>query len=386
MSGKTIGNVTATVTDPNGKETTVTGTSSDWTTQTIDLTKDGTWTVSIVDDDKYCAATTVEFTVNKADKFTKKFDKDLLYRVGHQNEFDIGYIFGEIETAVGLSTVNVKIDNVAGNAAGTFTSNATWTSGKIKFTGTGVVKVTISADCANSLVINLEVVEAKNYPSPTSGASLSATDNNVVLLNDVSANSINISNGYAFYGNGFKVKFNGDGSYGSASLSYGFVTVENGGILDNVQIICKVFPTSYIYTNQMTANSNGRYPYGYSAVVITGNSTISNSYIYGARNNIQVGVGNVTISNTVTESGSLSNIHIISDSNYTVTLDNVTTSQKLIQSDSSFSTQNNIFGFGVAVGTNESTSNANIKLTGNLVQHNWITKADADAMNNINGG
>ena len=111
-NGATIGNVTATVTDPNGNKTTITGTSPDWATKSITLVKEGKWTISIVDDDRYCAATETTFVVNKVDKFTKKFDKNFLYRVGNENTVDIGYIFGEIGTAVGLSSVNVQIANV----------------------------------------------------------------------------------------------------------------------------------------------------------------------------------------------------------------------------------------------------------------------------------
>ena len=240
---------------------------------------------------------------------------------------------------------------------------------KVDFTTTGIVGVKV-----NNVPYFLEVVEAKNIT-----AAESATNNNVVLLNNISASSITVSNGYSFYGNGFAISFSGDGSYRSAAVSYGFITME-GGTLDNARVICKIFPKAYMFTNEMTAGSDGRYPYGYSAIVVSGNSTISNSYIYGARNNIQVGAGNIKIQNTVTENGSLSNIHILSESGNTVTLDNVTTIQRQVTDD--FGVGNTMLGFGVLVGTNESKTYPTIKITGNLKQYNWVSESDAKAVSN----
>lgn len=201
----------------------------------------------------------------------------------------------------------------------------------------------------------------------------------IVLLNDISG-EFTVSNGHAFYGNGFTVTCAGDGSYRSAAVSYGFVTVEKGGVLDNTKIICDIFPESYAYTTEMKTDTNGRYPYGYSAVVVSGNSTISNCYIEGARNNIQVGEGNVTIENTEVAYGSLSNIHVKSNNAYTVTLNNIITRQDIKTSE--YDTSKKVYGFGILVGTNESDSNAELKLKGKLIQHNWIAESDAEKISN----
>ena len=306
-----------------------------------------------------------------------KFTGDFLYRVGNENAVQLSSLFN-----VGKHNVTVIGSNVAGNAS--VTVNGT----TLEFNGTGVVKVIITNDCTCDkceLELNLEVVDAYN----ATGA-MSATDdttvsnrvsNNVVLLNDIDASSIKISDGYTFCGNGFKVTFSGKGDYRNAAVSYGFVTIENGGVLDNTQIICNVFPESYLYASEMKAGSDGRYPYGYSAVIISGNSTISNSYIYGARNNIHVTSGNVTIDNTVTECGSLSNIHIKSGSEYTVTLRDVTTIQYITKSN--YDTSKNVMGFGVLVGDNDSTSHATIKLEGDLKQYNWVNKSHYSGNNAI---
>ena len=301
------------------------------------------------------------------------FDENanFIYRVGNQNEISLDSLFSfnyANEVPVSETTVTFKsIDGV------TFNKNEA--TGKWLFEGTGTITLSLKEEYSRATTeLTVEVVDAMNVTTVTN-----AVDNNVVLLNDVSGSSLTISNGNTFYGNGFKVNFGGDGSYGSAAVSYGFVTISSGGVLDNTQIKCRVFPKSYLYSSEMTKGSDGRYPYGYSAIVITGNSTVSNSYIYGARNNIRIGEGNVTIDNTVMGSGSLSNMYIKSNDNYTVTLRDVTTIQYETTDD--FGQSQKVLGFGVLVGDNESESNPTINLEGKLVQYNWVTSANSDVSN-----
>lgn len=353
---------------------------ADWTKGTLTFTGDGEATITITDYN-FCTPTTINVTITERaneQKFELVFPNtdSYLYRVGNQNTVTLSSLF-KAKDGAEIGTVSVTVEPVDTNVAvsGTYKAGTTtWDAGTIQFSGTGVVKVTITDnDYCTPTTLTLEVVDAKNATSATS-----ATANNVVLLKNTSG-TFTVSNGYTFYGNGFKVTCSGNGSYGSKALSYGFVTVSEGGVLDNVQIICDIFPASYLYTGEMTADSSGRYPYAYSAIAVTGNSTISNCYIYGARNNIFVGSGNVTIENTVTECGSLSNIQIKSSDAYTVTLDNVTTIQ--YQTSSSYDTSKKVLGFGVVVGDNESTTNAAIKLTGDLKQYNWVTSSDTSVSN-----
>ena len=345
-------------------------TADNWEDSYLELSGIGALNVTI-SDYYFCKSTTVTINVTPTDKFENKFTGNFLYRLGNQNTVTLGSIFKQMEGKPSIldNEITVTVNNC------TFTPNTTdWTKGTLNFEGyTGIATITIQDGTSNPCSVTVEVVNASNATTAQG-----ATGNNVVLLNDTSASSLAISNGYAFYGNGFKVTFGGDGSYRSAAISYGFVTIDNGGVMDNVQIICNIFPESYMFTNEMQAGSDGRYPYGYSAVIITGNSTISNSYIYGARNNIQIGEGNVTIENTVLECGSLSNIHIrTSNSAYTVTLKNLTTIQ--YQTTSTYDASKKVMGFGVLVGTNESESNPTIKLEGTLKQYNWVN----DSHNNL---
>ena len=348
---------------------------TDWTQREITFTGEGEAKI-VITDYYYCLETVVIVTVGAeqqpVEKFATKFTGDFLYRVGNDDTTHVKLDSLFTGTNVTEGNVTVTVETMAGTATGEYTPNETnWTQGTINFNNTGVVKVTITDNdyCIAEELI-LEVVDAKNATSATS-----ATANNVVLLNDTSATSLSISGGNTFYGNGFEIAFDGDGSYKSAAVSYGFVTITDGGILENTQIKCKIFPKAYLFTNEMTAGSDGRYPYGYSAVVISDNSTISNCYIYGARNNVQVGDGQVTIKDTVLECGSVANIHIKSAAGNTVTLHNVTTIQYCKQDD--FGEGNTMMGFGVLVGDNESSTYPTIKITGEFNQHNWVTAADA---------
>jgi len=323
----------------------------------------------------------VDGSNSQYEKFVSKFvnaDK-YLYRVGNANSVAIGSLFGAVDGAeIGNITVTVESADNSVDVSGTYAGDASdWTKGTISFEGTGPVKVTIDDDAeAKELELYLEVVDAVNATT-----AVNATSNNVVLLNNVSG-PFTVSNRYAFYGNGFTVRCAGKGSYGNASgLRCGFITVESGGVLDNVSVICDIYPESYIYAAELQEDSDGGYSYVRPAVMINGNgSKISNCYIYGGRDNIYVESGNVIIENTVTERGSLANVQINkSSSEYTVTLDNLTTIQ--YPDISPYDTSKTVMGFGVIVGTNDSTSNPGIVIKGDLRQYNWVN--DEIKLNNL---
>ena len=330
-------------------------------------------------------------------EFTKKFkntDK-YLYRVGNANTVKLSSLFELVSTET-PSSVDVTVTKKAGNAGGTYTPKSTWENGEIQFSGTGVVEVAIKDSAATQYkcTLLLEVVDAINATSE-----MNATSNNVVLLDDVSTSSstIEVSNGYALYGNGFTFTYTGDGRYLNNGLTYGVVNVGGGAVLDNLRVNCSIYPVAAMYYSQVqsecpqapdTGDGRTRYLYQFSAVSVSGNSTISNCYIYGGRNNIYVGAGNITIEDSVLECGVVSNIQIKSSSEYTVTLDNVTT----IQTQTTPTTWNDnnslknkvMLGFGVLVGP-ETTSNPKIVLKGDFKQYNWVSSEDASAVSNTYG-
>lgn len=348
---------------------------SDWTKGTVEAANAGEITLTVYDN-FLCEKTTATFTVvAPGAEFTPKFTNDYLYKVGNQNTVALGSLFTADSEVKDISVVVESVDKNIG-VSGVHTDNADWTKGTIKFEGTGVVKVTVrDGDIADPTEIYLEVVDAKNIT-----ASAGATANNVVLLNDITSGGFSVSNGYTFYGNGFKVTCAGDGAYSSKLLTQGYVYVTNGGILEDTQIICDIFPKAYLFTNEMSESGTDRYPYAKSAVVVGGDSVISGCYIHGARTNIYVNTGNVIIKDTVTEGGSLANIHIDKSSDvYTVSLDNVTTIQS--KTTSKYDESAVVLGMGVLVGNNESLSNPAIKLTGALKQYNWVSSHDSDISN-----
>lgn len=385
IDGITIGNVTAKVTDPDGIETTISSTAADWAAKTIDLVKAGVWTVTINDDDKLCISATATISVNEIAKFTKKFDKNFLYRVGNQNAVKLSSLFtGNNIVDSGVKVTTEAIDDLS--ASGVYTANtADWTSGTIQFSGTGVVKVTITDnDYCIPAELYLEVVDAVNATTATS-----ATENNVVLLNDAGLSSLTVSGRYTFYGNGFTLTYSGNGQYLNNGLKQGVVTVSENGTLDNLRIKATIYPNAYLYYSNTslgkavkdgpysTEGDKTRYHYQLSAVAASGNATISNCYIYGGRNNIFVNTGDVTIKDTILECGVVANVQIQSNASHTITFENVTTIQYQVNPTID-DTSKVMLGAGILVGP-EATENPSIVLNGEFKQYNWVTEDDKAA-------
>ena len=362
----TIGNVTATVTDPNGNETTVTGSNSDWASETIDLTSDGVWTVLIQDDDTYCAITKTTFTVNKVDKFNKVFtNENFTYRVGNGNAIVLSSLFSEIETAVGISSVNIS---VAGTPTHTFISNSEWKKGTVDFDGTGFVTVTISADGANDYSLYLEVVNAVNATSAAS-----ATSNNVVLLQNAGFSSLKVSGGYTLYGNGFTLTSTSDDA--ALDIGYAYVTLENG-TLDNVQIVCPNFDYAVLYPSNAKDSGNRnvttdkiRYYNVKSAIISTGNSRILNSRISGGRAAVYATGGNLVIDNSRIELGAAANIHVGAAVSG-LTLKDVTLIQRPTQATVG-DTSKTLMGVSIIVMADNQGNTTPITIEGELSQYAW---------------
>ena len=284
---------------------------TDWTQGTVQFDGVGEATVTITDY-YFCTPTVINVTVNERVpevKFNSKFTGDFLYRVGNQNAISLGSLFEAVDGAE-IGTVAVTIETVEG-ASGTYTAADTWTSGTIQFSGTGVVKVTITDnDYCTPTELVLEVVDAVNATTATD-----ATANNVVLLQDCGFSSLEVSDGYALYGNGFTMTCGSD--FYATDMSYSFVTLENG-TLDNVQIICPDFSHAILYDsnkaegeNPSYTDSNGktRYYNIRSAVISSGNSQILNSYISGGRAVVYATGGTLIIDNSAIVGGAASNIH-----------------------------------------------------------------------------
>jgi len=360
-----------------------------WENGTVSFT--GTGSVEIkIQDYNYCKPTTITVTLKDKEpevKFENKFTGNFLYRVGNGNAVTLDSLFSA-KDRVSIGTVDVQFETISGTASGVYTSNATWTNGSIKFSGTGVVKVTITDNdnyCIPT-VLYLEVVDAVNATTATN-----ATENNVVLLNDIGS-GFTVSGNYTVFGNGFTLNYTGDGRYLNNGLKQGIVTVSENGTLDNLKIKASIYPTAFMYYGttalgdyvQQSSNprevdgEKTRYYYQLSGVVAKGNATVSNCYIYGARTNIFVDTGDVTIKDTILECGTVANVQIQSTNEYTVTFENVTTIQYQVNATIG-DTSKVMLGAGVLVGPDTDT-NPTIVLKEEFKQYNWVNKDDQNAV------
>ena len=320
--------------------------------------------------------------IEQPDKFENKFTGDFLYRVGNANEVAIGSLFAAKEgETIDSSKVTVTIETLSGTAAsGVYTANTTdWTKGTIKFSDTGVVKLTISDGDSKACSINLEVVAAKNITKAES-----ATANDVVLLNDISGTFV-VSGGHTFYGNGFTVKLPTTSVMNVGNGFTGYISVgaaqddgiANGGNLDNVRIEGPVYPEMYIYRDQakITDASDPDYGDGYnmryfknSVIVYGGNCTISNCYISGSRTALCLrGGDNVVIENTTLSGGAYANMQICAGSK--VTFRNLTTVQ--VDVADSYGKGKTAHGLGIAVDSDV----VDIYIEGELNQYNWLNQS-----------
>ena len=364
-------NVTITNLDENGNVIATFTRGEKWNEGTISFENTGNIAITI-QDYYFCTPTTI--TVEVEDRQAEvKFDVvmnngDFLHRVGNSGTVALDKLF-KAKAGVTVGTVSVTIEAVDGTgASGTFNPNTTdWTKGSIQFSGTGVVKVTITDnDYCTPTELYLEVVDAVNATTATS-----ATSNNVVLLNDTSG-TFSVSGGYTFYGNGFKVTLPTSSSSKWSGGFVGYININNGN-LDNVQIIGHVFPVSNIYREQAGNETDGCTYFHNSVIINGGDCKITNSYISGSRAAVYVKAGgNILIENTTVSGGAYANIEVsIADS---IVLRNITTEQR--ESNDSYGQNKKIIGLGIVV----NSADVDVYLEGTLNQYNWITAAQWSAM------
>ena len=271
-----------------------------------------------------------------------------MYRVGNGNNVALSSLF-EIDDAtrpIDSTKVQLTTETIAGNASGKYTPNTTdWAQGTLKFSGTGIVKISISQG-GDPLVLLLEVVDGTNATT-----AVSATSNNVVLLNDVKASSTLSVNGRTLFGNGFTV----DMSSVSIPQFGGGINLSNG-TLNNVQVIGPVYKNTAIYsTDELFSHT----------VRATGTSYIYNSYISNARCPLRVDNGTLYADNSVFDSGRYANIEVNGGN---LNLNNVTTINQPRQTEKGLRV-------GIGIVLSETAINSQITATGYLKQYNWLAKS-----------
>lgn len=318
-----------------------------------------------------------------------------LYRIGNKNSVTIGTIFSA-EGITDDESVQLLRETVSGTATVTYTPNSSnWENGTLTFSGTGLIKLTFKYLGSTPVELYIEVIDAKNLTTITN-----ISEYDAVLVNDCSMGetTYTISNGHTLYGNGFTISSMNVGlGLGGDLMGNGYIELKNGN-LENIQIVCAIYPRGYLYINSKSygeavkdANNKNplrseagrdRYNYQYSAVAISGKSMISNCYIEGARNNILVNsTDGCVISNTTLAYGSLANIHVNTNSG-SITLKNLTTIQDVVSTNlpstvladgnHNADSSKTVFGLGILIGDNDTSSYPTIKIEGTLKQNNWI--------------
>lgn len=295
---------------------------------------------------------------------------EFLYRVGNGNTVKLGSLFGVEATgdaAVASADVNIGVYSVDGDTSvcGTVSNSyllsdstakcvyskdsSDWTKSTLKFTGEGPVVLTIADGEGRVCYLNLEIVNANNATTATS-----ASSTNIVLLNDVSTNSLSVNNKKTLYGNGFTI----DCSNSNVTTQHNIVSLSNG-TLNNVKIIGPKYNNAAVYW------SDSNYIHTVSA---SGSSYIYNCYIAYSRAPLQIldtAGGTTTVENSVFDGGRYCNIFVKSGN---ISLHNVTTINQPRLTDNG----NLRVGYGIVIG--EEASGTTIQATGYLKQYNWLGK------------
>ncbi len=304
-------------------------------------------------------------------QFKPKFNNNngYLYRVGNYNNISASFIIDKPEgssvntnslfafTASAAADFDSSLVSFTGERiSGTSDVGVTFTAGSgtteeeflntstFRFSGTGVIKVTMLYNGVLNTELYLEIVSGKNITS----ASAYDTGRNNVLLNGFSApSSMSLTGGRILYGNGFTIT----GNRTSTAGTNGLLNINNG-TLDNVIINGEVY--SKAVTSDVTSQE---YSPG---VSIRGDARIYNSYISECKYAVSIESGNVLMKNTTVTGGTLANIYIAGGN---VTLENCVTGT---------SERGGLKGMAVrAVSTS-----CSLTINGTFEQHNWLQKSE----------
>lgn len=358
-------NVVVTIEPENEDLCKYTKNDSDWTKSELSFTGTGSVMIKITDND-YCNEAKAAVKITEPDpveKFDKLFTGDFLYRVGNQNVVKLDSLFQtKADVTIG-DNVSVTIEAVNDtNASGTYTPNATWTNGTIQFSGTGVVKVTITDnDYCIPTELYLEVVDAYNA---TQNSEL--MNRNSVLLNDIvikTNGAYYLDNGSTLYGNGFTFDCTGAAYTGSGSVSENYVVALTNAHLDNVQIVGKV------YTEYGAQASNN---YNRALVVSKGNSTITNCYLSNTASPVRLVEGTLEIKGTTMKGGNFANVDI--RNGHLVLEDCTTINQSLGNDKAEDGTE--VIGLGVVVYYENVDATLTSIAVKELRQYNYISSDD----------
>lgn len=341
--------LTVTVTnldDNNPVSATFERNANNWADGTLAFTGAGKVQITI-QDYYFCTPTTI--TVGVTDREPEvKFDVvmnngNFLHRVGNSGTVPLDKLF-KAKDGVTVGTVDVTVEAVNGTeTSGIYSNNA------IQFSGTGVVKVTVTDnDYCIPTELYLEVVEATNLTSATG----TTTGGNFVLLCDVNTNTyVNYWN-CTLYGNGFTYSLEGAPTAYNSKQGHGILITKNA-TLDNLVIVGDVYNSYGAYTTQDYYNA---------AVDVMGDTIIQNCHISGCAAPVSTRA-NATITNTTLYGGTVANLIIKSG---TATLKDVTTAN--------YDDGRSLVGMGIVIHS-DATESAKLVLNGTLTQYNFISES-----------
>ncbi len=342
---------------PIGEGSTAGGTyvanTTDWTKGTLTFSGTGAATITITDY-YFCTPTTITVTITDrqpAEKFDIVMNNgDFLHRVGNSGTVALDKLFKAKED-VTVGTISVTVEAVdSTGASGTYANN------EIQFSGTGVVKVTITDnDYCTPTVLYLEVVDATNC---TNQSGSNGTD--IVLLQNIKVNTngtINYKN-CTVYGNGFEIDVRGGMNQYNSKQGHGIIIINNA-TLDNLRIVGDVYDEYGMYTVDLYGNAMN----DYTAAVDATNSIIQNCYIANCSAPIRSN-GN-TITDTTLYGGTVANLLISGGTN---TLTNVTTVN--------YNDGRGVIGMGIVITDGASADSTKLELNGYLKQYNYVYDSD----------
>ncbi len=320
-------------------------------------------------------AATITYAPILNEKFEVVFQNTdtYLYRIGNQNSVAIGKLFAPVDgVEIGTVTVTAEAVDETGVVA-TLSEDANWQNKTLTCQGTGIIKLTITDDeeTTKPAELLLEVVDAYNTTS-----AMSATDRDIVLLNHVGLSQQVVSNGHTIYGNGFSMTATSDQA--ALDRGYAFMTLDNGN-LDNVRIIAPNFSYPILYetnknddpTEPQIDGTKTRYYNIRSAVMVSGDCTISNSYISGGRAALYVTAGDTVLDNTTVYGGAAANIHL--NAANSLTLRDVTLVQEPIQA-TVHDTTKTLMGLSLFTVADSEGNTTPITLEGKLIQYAWANE------------
>ena len=336
----------------------------------------GTQTITITVGSSISDTFTVNVTDNSATPFELKnivdglkIGQGYLFRVGNGNTFTLGALFTNTKPADSETLTIYDVSKTVGTTRNTITkvtdaseasgfcaiysdtiTKSNWSTQTIRFFGTGVAIIKLGA-----VELAVEVVDAENI---SSGSLSSITAKNVVLLSDVKAGVLTLTNSIV-YGNGFKIDI-----AGAKNTEHGIIYLKNA-TLNNVRIIGDVYE-SYGSTYNSTNHAAAVYSE-------SGNNSIIGSYISGCASPVLQSSTSLHIEDTTLYGGTYCNLAIGGGD---VTLKNVVTFNQTTDN-------RGVVGLGIVI--SDVTEYAKITLEGTLKQYNFVSSSDASKIKDTYG-